>query len=147
MPSISERVDQLRTVELFHALTAAQLQRVARVADEIALPAGRKVVEERTYRDSGGASFYLILQGKADVTARGKRLARLRDGDTFGEMSLLDGKPRSATVTAATDLRLYRIRSWDFQRLVKTEPAIALGLLKTLAGRLRDMEAKKTRTR
>ncbi|MFN2642865.1 MAG: cyclic nucleotide-binding domain-containing protein [Actinomycetota bacterium] len=114
--------------------------------DEVEFHAGRDIVRERQYRDGGGASFFLILEGKADVTLRGKRLARLKDGDSFGEMSLLDDKPRSATVTAATDVVLYRIRSLDFQRLVKTEPAIAVALLKSLAGKLRATEQPRRRS-
>lgn len=145
MTSLADKIDQLRWVDLFRDLSRPQLQKVARVADEVAISKGRRIVEERTYRDSGGASFFLIAEGAADVSTRGKRLARLREGDSFGEMSLLDGKPRSATVTAATDMRLYRIRSWDFHRLVKTEPSIALALLKTIAGRLRALEGVPSR--
>lgn len=135
------KVERLRMVPLFRDLTGTHLQKVARAVEEVSVPSGRKVVQERSFRESGGAAFFLILEGSADVTVRGKRIARLRAGDSFGELSLLDGKARSATVTATGPLTLYRIRSWDFRDLVKSEPSIALGLLQTLADRLRKLEA------
>lgn len=137
--SRARKADELAQVPLFRGLSRAQLTKVARVADERRVRAGRAVIEERTYRSGGGSpAFYLIIAGEADVTVRARRVNRLRAGDSFGELTLLDGKPRSATIRARTDLELYRIRAWDFHSLVRSEPAIALGLLKVLAGRLRD---------
>jgi CRP-like cAMP-binding protein len=134
------RADVLGQVPLFRELNRAQLGKIARVTDVRDIPAGRKVVEERTYRSGGGPAFWLIVDGVADVTIRGKRVGRLKAGDSFGEISLLDGKPRSATVTARSDLVLYRILSWHFHALIKKEPSVALALLKAVAARLRSVQ-------
>jgi CRP/FNR family transcriptional regulator/CRP/FNR family cyclic AMP-dependent transcriptional regulator len=147
MADLTKRVNYLKTVPLFRDLSRPQLQKIARVADLVDVSAGRSVVEEGTYRAGGGPAFFVIADGEADVLVSRRRVATLRAGESFGEMSLLDGKPRSATVKAKTRLSLYRIRSWDFHKLVKSEPGIALGLLKTVAGRLRDVEERPRRTR
>jgi CRP/FNR family transcriptional regulator, cyclic AMP receptor protein len=147
MTALADKTETLRAVELFHELKASQLSKIARVTDEIEVRQDREIVRERTMRESGGASFFLILEGRADVVQRGRRVARLNPGDYFGEMSLLDGQPRSATVIATTPMRLYRIRSWHFQRLVKSEPAIAVALLKHLAERVRALTETQTRSR
>lgn len=142
MPARKARADVLAQVPLFRELSRAQLGKIARVTDVREVPAGRPVVEERTYRSGGGPAFFLIVEGEADVTIRGKRVGRLKAGESFGEMSLLDGKPRSATVKAKTPLVLYRILSWHFLALVRKEPSVAISLLKTVAARLRAMEEK-----
>lgn len=133
-------VEHLQDVRLFRGLTKAQLQKIAKVTQIRQTRAGDVIVREGTYRSGGGPGFFLIGEGKAEVTVRRKKVGTLSAGDTFGEMSLLDGRPRSATVTAKTPMTLYRIRSWDFLKLVKAEPSVALGLLKTLASWLRNAE-------
>jgi CRP/FNR family transcriptional regulator, cyclic AMP receptor protein len=140
MPSQKARAEVLGQVPLFRELSRAQLAKIARVTDVREMPAGRKIVEERTYRSGGGPAFWLIVEGQADVTIRGKKVGRLKAGDSFGEISLLDGKPRSATVTARTDLVLYRILSWHFHALIRKEPSVALALLKSVAARLRSVQ-------
>lgn len=138
----SDVVDLLGQVKLFKGLSRAQLGKIARVTDVRDARAGEKVVREGTFRSGSGPAFFVIAEGTAKVSVRGKKVATLKPGDTFGEMSLLDGHPRSATVTADTDLVLYRILAWHFNKLVKSEPTVALALLKTLADRLRKLEKK-----
>ena len=138
----SEIAAHLAHVPLFRGLSAAQLGKIARVADVQQVRAGEVIVREGTFRSGSGPAFFLIGSGTAEVTIKRKKVSTLKKGETFGEMSLLDGEPRSATVTAKTDMTLYRILSWHFTKLVKSEPAVALGLLKTLAQRLRAVEKK-----
>lgn len=142
MPAPKARADVLAQASLFRELSGAQLAKIARVTDVREVPKGRKVVEERTYRSGGGPAFFLIVEGEADVSVRGKKVGSLGPGESFGEMSLLDGKPRSATVTARTPLVVYRVLSWHFHALVKKEPSVALALLKTVAARLRVQQAR-----
>jgi CRP-like cAMP-binding protein len=90
-------------------------------------------------------SFHLVLSGKARVV--GKPRARiLRTGDYFGEMALIDGAPRSATIAADEELRTMRIPRKPFMRLVAREPSIAMALLAELAGRVRRLEKERRLT-
>ncbi|MHB8512773.1 MAG: cyclic nucleotide-binding domain-containing protein [Actinomycetota bacterium] len=136
-------VEMLEQVKLFRGLNRSQLAKVARVTDVRKARAGEKVVREGTFRSGGGPAFFMIAEGTADVIVRGKKVATLHEGDSFGEMTLLDGQARSATVTAKTDMILYRLLAWHFTKLIKSEPAVAIALLKTLAERLRKAEKTK----
>src|SRR5204862_275093 len=90
---------------------------------------------------SGGAAFFLIDSGEAVVTVRGEERARLGPGHSFGELAMIDEGPRSATVTAATDLVCWGLTYWDFRPFVESNGAVvfpnALGLIRELlpAGR------------
>jgi CRP-like cAMP-binding protein len=79
----------------------------------------------------------LILEGEATVTIGGKTKAKLGPGEFFGEVALLDGGPRTATVTATKHLRLLGITAWVFRGLIEEHPSIALKTLESVAGRLR----------
>ncbi len=85
-----------------------------------------------------GDYFYLIVSGEADVTRKGKSLRQLVEGDIFGEMSLLTGEPRSATVIAQTPMELYQLGHDNFGRVLKSSPYLALALSRTLAHRLQS---------
>jgi CRP-like cAMP-binding protein len=86
---------------------------------------------------SGGAAFFLIDSGEATVSSKGVHLATLGPGAYFGEVALIDGGPRSATVTAATDLVCYGITFWEFRPLIESNGTIGWKLLQALAKRLR----------
>jgi CRP/FNR family transcriptional regulator len=86
---------------------------------------------------SGGAAFFLIDSGEATVTSKGVQVATLGPGDCCGELALIDGGPRSATVIAATDLVCYGLTFWEFRPLVERNGAIGWKLLQALAKRLR----------
>lgn len=142
-PSKTDIIEHLHTVQLFKELSRSQLAKIAHVTDVKKARVGEIIVREGTYRSGSGPAFFLIGEGSADVTIKGKKVGVLKRGDTFGEMSLLDGQPRSATITAKTEMKLYRILAWHFTKLVKSEPTVALNLLKTVAARLREVEKKK----
>jgi CRP-like cAMP-binding protein len=86
-----------------------------------------------------GIGFFLVLDGDARVSRGGKGLAKLKAGDFFGEISLLDRGPRTATVTASTPIRLFGVTAWVFRGLLTEYPSIALKLLEVVAGRLRQV--------
>jgi CRP-like cAMP-binding protein len=87
-----------------------------------------------------GNAFYVLLEGKARVEPPGGRTVTLKPGDSFGELALLDGAPRSADVTAVGEVLALAVSRNGFSKLLRDEPQVALTLLRTLAGRLRDAE-------
>jgi CRP-like cAMP-binding protein len=115
-----------------------QAEQIARLLKERRFAKGETVIME----GSGGAAFFLIDSGEATVTRQGLHLATLGPGDYFGEIALIDGGPRSATVSAATDLACYGLTFWEFRPLVEGNGTIAWKLLQALAKRLRAAEPK-----
>jgi pyruvate,water dikinase len=128
----------LQRVQLFADLDRRQAEQIARLLKLRPFSKGETVIME----GSGGAAFFLIDSGEATVSSKGVRLATLGPGDYFGEIALIDGGPRSATVTAATDLVCYGLTFWEFRPLVEKNSAIAWKLLQALAKRLRAAEPK-----
>ena len=93
--------------------------------------------------EGGGAqAFHLILSGQATVSHGSRTIRTLGEGDYFGEISMIDGKPRSATVTVDEDVRALAIDHGVFQSLLDAQPEFAKGLLKGLCSRLREAEAR-----
>jgi len=127
----------LREVPLFAGLSDRHLRKVGKLAMLASYPAGVAIVREGTR----GHDFFVILEGEAAVTPRGGPVAKLAAGDHFGEMALLDRRPRSATVTTETAMTALRIPGSAFQKLLRREPTIALALLETLSVRVRDLES------
>ena len=130
------REDPLTTVPLFSGLSRRELKRCGSVAKVVTFEADDVVAEE----GEEGLAFYVILQGEALVKRKGKTVATLIPGDFFGEVSLLDGGPRTATVVARTPVKLLSILRWDFRELLKKDPVLVPKLLKELARRLRQIE-------
>jgi pyruvate,water dikinase len=139
-PSLPPRdpVAALQRVQLFVDLDRRQAEQVARLLKLRPFSKGETVIME----GSGGAAFFIIDSGEATVSSKGVQLTTLGPGDYFGEIALIDGGPRSATVTAATDLVCYGLTFWEFRPLVEKNSAIAWKLLQALAKRLRASEAK-----
>lgn len=131
--------DGLAGVDLFSSLTRRDLTRIARSGRVVDHRPNKEVVAEGRQ----GIAFHLILEGSADVEIGGRSRARLRAGDYFGEISILDGKPRTATVRARSDgLRTFVITASEFRQLLDERPQVARALLVTLCRRLRDAEAE-----
>lgn len=131
-----EWVAVLQHVPLFESLSRRHLRRLAGCARTRRFEPGAAIV--RTGRP--GTAFYVVLDGEAAVSTPRGRSVRLRAGDSFGEMALLDDAPRSANVTAVTEVLAMEIGRAAFGRLLKQEPQIALALLRTLAERVRRLE-------
>ncbi len=123
----------LKGVPLFSTLNGKQLKTVAAGGKELSYAPGQHIVDEGTV----GVGFFLVMDGKVRVRKGTKTLAELKAGDFFGEMSLFDSEPRSATVEAISETKCLAISAWSFTGMVKSNPDIAIRLLKELAARLR----------
>jgi CRP/FNR family transcriptional regulator, cyclic AMP receptor protein len=130
-------LDAIRRVPLFAELSDNELAQVARLFKERIFAPGETVAKE----GSGGAAFYLIESGTANVTVAGRERAALGPGDYFGEIALIDEGARSATITAVEELDCYGLTFWDFRPLVQENAAICWKLLQFMVGRLRTAEA------
>lgn len=130
----SEIIASLASVPIFSECSRRELTVIARAAKEVSHRKGVVIARE----GERGIGLFLILQGGCEVTIGGKRKAKLGPGDFFGEVALLDGGPRTATVTALTDVKLVGITAWVFRGLLMEHPSIALKTLEAVAGRLRS---------
>lgn len=133
MTSVAE---QLAGLPLFSACTRRDLQRVSRAVDEVTVPAGTDL----TVEGSVGREAFVILSGTASVRRGGEELARLGPGSHFGELALLDGGPRTATVTAEDEMTLLVLSKPAFNAVLDEVPTLAHKLLVSLARRLRESE-------
>ena len=129
----SEHLEALRAVPLFSLLSQRELLAVLRSAHAVAFQPGARVIEQ-CERARG---FFVITDGKADVTLDGAELATLGSGSYFGEMAVIDGGPRSATLTAQTQVSTLEISPTAFVRLVDREPMIVQGIYEELCRRLK----------
>ena len=126
-------VHLLAAVPLFSDLRPRHLKRIADLAEEVRFDARNPIVLE----GEPGGTFFIILEGEAKVTRKGRTINQLYPGDFFGEVSLLDGGPRTASVVAETPLVAVRLFRKDFSKLVATDPEIALKILTELSARIR----------
>jgi CRP/FNR family transcriptional regulator, cyclic AMP receptor protein len=122
-------VDLLRQVPIFEGLERRELERIAASMKRRTFHAGDAVTTE----GQGGVGFFVIEDGLARVTVGGEDRRTLGAGDYFGEVALLTDRPRTATITAETDLECYGMTSWDFKPLVETHGSIAWKLLQAMA--------------
>jgi CRP/FNR family cyclic AMP-dependent transcriptional regulator len=129
----SDKIDELKKVPLFSALNRRHLDVIAGHADEVKRDAGAVLARQ----GARGLEFLLIVEGSARVEKDGEVIARLGAGDFFGEMSLLDGKPRSATVVADSPVVLLVVDVRSFGRLLDTVPGLSKKVMATLCERLR----------
>jgi CRP-like cAMP-binding protein len=129
--------EALARVPLFSGLSSRHVKRLADAMQEVRYMAGASVVKE----GQEGDSFYVILQGEAMVVASdGTAVNRLQPGDFFGEISLLDGGARTATVTTETPMTMLELKRAEFLRMVEDEPDVAVKLLSHTASLLRRAE-------
>jgi len=134
--SSDARVDHLRRVSLFSDCTDEELRRIADISNISEHSAGSVL----TKAGASGDSFFLIIDGRVSVETRVGTGDPLHPGDFFGEMSLIDGEPRSATVAAMTDVRLLVVDRLHFWRLLDEAPDLVRRILIVLSGRVRRLE-------
>ena len=135
--SRTHKIDLLRGIPLFGGCSRSELEAVARVADELALPEGRVLMRE----GAAGRELVVVVDGKVAVDRGGKRIAVKGPGDFLGELALVTGRPRTATVTAATPLRALVVDGLSFDRLLRDVPTIAVKVMKAVAERLPPEDA------
>lgn len=134
MATKKEKLERLAAVPLFSDLSKRDLGRILENSKETTHTAGQTVVTE----GHEGAGFHMILDGTAKVVRGGRKAATLGPGEYFGEMALLDGGRRTATVEAETDLITLYIAQWGFKPLVRDNPQMAWKIVVHLTKRLRE---------
>ena len=129
--------DVLAQVPLFAGVPSRFIKRVAGEMDEQRFMEGATIVR----KGEPGETFYVLVEGEAKVTdENGRRLAQLIPGDFFGEISLMDGGPRTATVVSETPVTALALSRKDFRSMLEAEPHVTVGLLKHSAQLLRRLE-------
>jgi CRP/FNR family transcriptional regulator, cyclic AMP receptor protein len=126
------KTDLLRRLPLFSECSKRELEAVAAATDELRLPAGRVLMSE----GEEGRELVVLVDGEVTVERGGEQIAVRGPGDFLGELALITHRPRTATVTAATDTRVLVMAGRDFDRVVREVPTIALKVLKAVGERL-----------
>jgi len=133
MPKRGAPIEALQKVPLFAGLNQRHIQQIARLFKERRFSEGETVVQE----GSGAAAFFVIESGEAAVFIGGKKKATLKPDDYFGEIALIDGGTRMATITALSELVCYGLTYWDFRPVVQANGVIGWKLLEGMAKMLR----------
>jgi cAMP-dependent protein kinase regulator len=133
---MSAVIDHLRNVPLFRGMPAFALETVADRASETTFNDGETVTRE----GEPGETFYIVTEGHLDVSQHGAVVGRLGAGDFLGEISLIDGRPRTATVTAVGRVEALVIRRADFLEMIEFDSAVRLGILMALTERIRTTD-------
>ena len=111
------------------------MDRIAAVAVEVDFAPGHVIARQGDI----GSGFFVITAGRVRVARDGRPIAELGPGDFFGELSVLDGQPRTAQVSAIEPTTCLALSTWDFEAVVKEQPGVALAILRGLASRLREL--------
>jgi len=130
-------LERLASVDLFEGLSGADLRRIRDAGKEIAFDVG----SDLAVQGRAGGRFFLILEGEVEVAVGGRARHTMGPGQYLGEISLIDGEPRSASVTARTPVRTWSLASFAFRPLLRQHPALAEKVMVLLCRRLRAAEA------
>jgi CRP-like cAMP-binding protein len=136
MVARDEKIELLKTVPLFRGLGNSEMQRIGQLVDEVDLPAGRVLMRQ----GDSGAELFAIVDGSASVERDGRQLPACGPGSVIGEIALIDGGPRTATVTLTAPSRLLVLSRRDFGSLMDEFPGVRIQILDTLASRVRSLE-------
>ena len=128
----NSKVDLIKGVPLFASASKQELAEIASIADEIDLPEGKVLIQE----GDTGREFFVLIDGTAEVSRGGKKVATIGPGDFFGEIALISKTPRNATITTTTPVRALVITDRAFRQLLDHAPQIQIGVLTALAERL-----------
>jgi CRP/FNR family cyclic AMP-dependent transcriptional regulator len=134
------KVDALSRAPLFEGLSRRELVQLARISDDLDVPAGKVLCKEGEI----GREFFVIVDGEVEITRQGKRVATGSGGEFFGEIALLEQTPRMATVTAKTPLRCFVLTRRDFRHLVDENPSVERKVLRVLARRVVELSGDPT---
>jgi len=138
--STQRLAETIGSIPLFSGLDKKDRERVTGAGREVTFEKGKTILRE----GEPGLAFLLILEGKVEVRKKGKLLSTLENGGFFGEMTVIDDKPRSADVVAVAPTTCFGLTSWAFAGLVRTYPEIALAVMKELVRRLREVQETAT---
>ena len=125
------KLELLGRVPLFAGCSKKELGEISTLADELSFPEGTTLIQEGRQ----GHEFFVLVEGSVDVRRKGRKVSSLGDGSFFGEMSLVSSRPRNATVTASSPVRVLVVHEQAFRRLLRDSPPIQLKVLQTLADR------------
>ncbi len=126
----------VKAIPIFSSCTPKELKGVATSGKEVSFQAGRVICKE----GETGVGLHIILEGEVKVLVGGRTRRRLGPGAFFGEIALLDGGPRSASVVAETPVRTFAITSWNFRSVLKEYPSMPVKMLEEVCKRLRENE-------
>lgn len=131
-----EKLELLRRIPLFNACNPRQIERIGMLADEVNVPDGKVLMRQ----GETGHDMMIVVSGQVGVERDGQRINTLGPGDFFGELALVDGGPRTATVTAEAPARLLVVGHRDFHSLMDEFPEIAAQVMNALAHRVRTLD-------
>ncbi|HEY3523275.1 MAG TPA: cyclic nucleotide-binding domain-containing protein [Candidatus Limnocylindrales bacterium] len=129
------KLELLRQAGLFSGVEPRHLERIAERVVEVEFEPGRQIVREGDV----GTGFYVVVEGRVSVIRDGRTIVTLGPGDFFGELSILDHRPRIAQVTADAPTRCLALTSWDLEAIMLEEPALTVAILRGVAARLRAL--------
>jgi CRP/FNR family cyclic AMP-dependent transcriptional regulator len=133
-----QKVLFLRRVDLFSSMSSRELGSVALIAEEVVYSAGAAIFKEGDFGDA----MFLIVDGEVRIHRGGTELNRLRENGYFGEMTILDGEPRSASASAVSDCLVLRITQADFHLILSGNFQAVLSIMRTLSQRIRRAESR-----
>ena len=134
------KVQALKGVPLFEGLSRKELVQLERICEDLQVESGKVLCEE----SQTGHEFFVIVDGKVQVTRKGRRVATLGGGDFVGEIALVTELPRTATVTAETPVRLFVMTSREFHAVLDQNPNVERKVLRALARRLAEKSSDPT---
>jgi CRP/FNR family cyclic AMP-dependent transcriptional regulator len=138
--SQDKKMEALKRAPLFEGLARKELVQLARVSEDLEVPAGRVLCEEGEI----GHEFFVIVDGEIEVTRNGRRVATRSSGDFFGEIALIEEIPRTATVTAKTPLRFFVLTRQAFAEMIDANPSVERKVLRALARRVVELSRDPT---